>query len=122
MRPSALRWAIVSTPLPVRSSQATRFASRTLKVSSPRGETLMWVAGSAGAVATKAWVHGRLRELTDALAAAEPIGDPGALAYQLAVVVEGVYASAQALGAAGPARRARAMAETLMDAARPSAP
>jgi AcrR family transcriptional regulator len=77
----------------------------------------------AGAVATKAWVHGRLRELTDALAAAEPIGDPGVLADQLAVVVEGVYASAQALGAAGPARRARAIAETLMDAARPpSAP
>lgn len=76
----------------------------------------------AGAVAMKAWVHGRLRELTDALAAAEPIGDPGALADQLAVVVEGVYASAQALGAAGPARRARAIAETLMDAARPSAP
>jgi AcrR family transcriptional regulator len=71
----------------------------------------------AGAVATKAWVHGRLGELTDALAAAEPIGDPGALADQLAVVVEGVYASAQALGAGGPARRARAIAETLMDAA-----
>jgi AcrR family transcriptional regulator len=77
----------------------------------------------AGAVATKAWVHGRLRELTDALAATEPISDPDVLADQLAVVVEGVYASAQALGAAGPARRARAIAETLMDAARPpSAP
>jgi AcrR family transcriptional regulator len=75
----------------------------------------------AGAVATKAWVHGRLRELTDALAAAEPVSDPGALADQLAVVMEGVYASAQALGAAGPARRARTMAVTLMDAARPSA-
>jgi hypothetical protein len=76
----------------------------------------------AGAVATKAWVHGRLRELTDALAAAEPVSDPSALADQLAVVMEGVYASAQALGAAGPARRARSMAVTLMDAARPSAP
>jgi AcrR family transcriptional regulator len=76
----------------------------------------------ARAVATKAWVHGRLRELTDALAADEPIDDPEALADQLAVVVEGVYASAQALGAAGPARRARAIAETLMDAARASAP
>jgi hypothetical protein len=31
--------------------------------------------------------------------------------------MEGVYASAQALGAGGPARRARAIAETLMDAA-----
>ena len=32
--------------------------------------------------------------------------------------MEGVYASAQALGAGGPARRARAIAETLIDAAR----
>jgi hypothetical protein len=68
-------------------------------------------------VATKGWVHGRLRELTDALAATEPVRDPEALADQLAVVMEGVYASAQALGAGGPARRARAIAETLMDAA-----
>ena len=67
----------------------------------------------AGAVATKAWVRGRLGELTAAMA----VGDPDALADQLAVVMEGVYASAQALGAAGPARRARALAETLMDAA-----
>ena len=67
----------------------------------------------ANAVATKGWVHERLRELTDALA----VSDPGALADQLAVVMEGVYASAQALGADGPARRARAIAETLIDAA-----
>ena len=67
----------------------------------------------AGAVATKAWVRGRLGELTAAMA----VGDPDALADQLAVVMEGVYASAQALGAAGPARGARALAETLMDAA-----
>ena len=67
----------------------------------------------AGAVATKAWVRGRLGELTAAMA----VGDPDALADQLAVVMEGVYASAQALGAGGPARRARALAETLMDAA-----
>jgi AcrR family transcriptional regulator len=67
----------------------------------------------AGAVATKAWVRGRLGELTAAMA----VGDPDALADQLALVMEGVYASAQALGAGGPARRARALAETLMDAA-----
>jgi AcrR family transcriptional regulator len=71
----------------------------------------------AHAVATKAWVHGRLRELTAALAATTPLSDAEALADQLAVVMEGVYASAQALGAGGPARRARAIAETLMDAA-----
>src|SRR5215213_8512592 len=53
MRPSAFRWAIVSTPLPVRSSQATRFGPRTRKVSRPRGETLTRASGSAAAVATK---------------------------------------------------------------------
>jgi AcrR family transcriptional regulator len=71
----------------------------------------------AHAVATKAWVRDRLQTLTDALAATTPLSDPGALADQLAVVMEGVYASAQALGADGPARRARAIAETLVDAA-----
>jgi AcrR family transcriptional regulator len=70
----------------------------------------------AHAVATKAWVRDRLQALTDALAATTPLSDPGALADQLAVVMEGVYASAQALGAEGPARRARAIAETLIDA------
>jgi AcrR family transcriptional regulator len=67
----------------------------------------------AGAVATKAWVRGQLGELSTALA----VSDPDALADQLAVVMEGVYASAQALGAGGPARRARAIAATLIDAA-----
>jgi AcrR family transcriptional regulator len=71
----------------------------------------------AHAVATKAWVRDRLQTLTDALAATTPLSDPGALADQLAVVMEGVYASAQALGADGPARRARAIAGTLIDAA-----
>ena len=67
----------------------------------------------AGAVATKAWVRGQLGELSAALA----VSDPDALADQLAVVMEGVYASAQALGAGGPARRARAIAATLIDTA-----
>jgi AcrR family transcriptional regulator len=67
----------------------------------------------AGAVATKAWVRGHMGELTAAL----EISDPDPLADQLAVVMEGVYASAQALGADGPARRARAIAETLIEAA-----
>ena len=69
------------------------------------------------AVATKAWVRERLQDLTRELSATTPIGDPAALADQLAVVIEGVYASAQALGAAGPARRARGIAEALIDAA-----
>jgi len=75
------------------------------------------VPAHAGAVATKGWVRERLGELTSALAVTAPVSDPGALADQLAVVMEGVYASAQALGADGPARRARAIAETLIDAA-----
>jgi hypothetical protein len=49
--PSALRWDIVSTPLPVRSNHATRLGPRTLNVSSPRGETLTCASGAA--VATK---------------------------------------------------------------------
>ncbi len=71
----------------------------------------------AHAVATKAWVRDRLGELADELAGATSVSDPATLADQLTVVMEGVYASAQALGATGPARRARALAETLIDAA-----
>jgi hypothetical protein len=65
------------------------------------------------AVATKAWVRGRLGELVDAM----QVDDPAALADELTLVMEGVYASVQALGADGPARRARALAEALLDGA-----
>jgi AcrR family transcriptional regulator len=63
------------------------------------------------AAANKAWVRARLGELT--------AGFPGheALADQLAILMEGVYASAQALGAEGPARSARALAEALLPGA-----
>ena len=57
----------------------------------------------AGAVATKAWVRGQLGEL----AAALEVSDPDALADQLAVVMEGVYASAQALGGRRPCAAGR---------------
>lgn len=70
------------------------------------------------AVATKAWVRSRFRELTDELAEITPVDDPAALADQLMLVMEGVYASTQALGAAGPPRQARALAEMLLDAER----
>jgi AcrR family transcriptional regulator len=70
------------------------------------------------AVETKAWVRSRFRDLTDELAETTPVDDPAALADQLTLVVEGVYASTQALGAAGPARQARALAEMLLDAER----
>jgi AcrR family transcriptional regulator len=69
------------------------------------------------AIALKAWVREQLAQLTADLAAETPVGDPAALADQLALVMEGVYASVQALGAEGPARQARRTAETLIDTA-----
>ena len=62
------------------------------------------------AVAVKAWVRARFGELTTALGAPGP--EP--LADQLALVMEGVYASVQALGADGPARTGRAFAAALL--------
>jgi len=65
------------------------------------------------AVAVKAWVRTRFGDFAAALGPpASP--RPDALADQLALVMEGVYASVQALGVDGPARRARAFAEALL--------
>jgi hypothetical protein len=63
----------------------------------------------------KAWVRERLGQLTATLA-----GDGRAelLAGQLSLVMEGTYASAQALTADGPARHARTVAESLLDVSR----
>lgn len=66
------------------------------------------------AVANKAWVRARLGELTDELAETAPVGDPAALADGLALLVEGTYASAEVLGADGPAKQARSAAEMLV--------
>jgi AcrR family transcriptional regulator len=55
------------------------------------------------AVAVKAWVRGRFRELTDM-----ETGD------RLALVFEGAYASTQALGVTGPAAGARDLAGAIM--------
>jgi AcrR family transcriptional regulator len=66
-------------------------------------------AAHRSAVATKAWVRQRFGELTDELPGRSPD-----LADQLSLLMEGVYASAQALGADGPARRARSLAERLI--------
>jgi hypothetical protein len=60
------------------------------------------------AVETKAWVRGRISEL---------VGDD-TLADQLLLVMEGVYASVQALGVDGPARQARGLVDALLTAAR----
>ncbi|GAA0211562.1 TetR/AcrR family transcriptional regulator [Saccharothrix mutabilis subsp. mutabilis] len=62
------------------------------------------------AVATKAWMRARFAELAEELGA----GDPEAVADQLALVMEGVYASVQALGADGPARQARKLVERIL--------
>lgn len=59
---------------------------------------------------TKAWVRERFGELT----AATGLPDPERLADRLALILEGVYASAQALGAEGPADGARALVEDLL--------
>jgi AcrR family transcriptional regulator len=66
----------------------------------------------AAAVAVKDWVRTRLRELVDEL----DVSDAGAVGDQLALVLEGVYASVAALTAAGPATQARAAAEVILDA------
>jgi len=67
------------------------------------------------AVALKTWVRERLGDL---VAKAGPFADPDELADQLMIVMEGVYASAQSMNADGPARRARGLAERLIEAAR----
>jgi hypothetical protein len=48
------------------------------------------------------------------LAASTPVQNPAALADQLALIMEGVYASVQALGTDGPASQARALVETIV--------
>ena len=48
------------------------------------------------------------------LAGSVPIAHPAAVADHLVLIMEGVYGSAQALGAEGPARRARALAGMLL--------
>jgi AcrR family transcriptional regulator len=68
-------------------------------------------------VELKDWVRTRIGELTADVLPASP-GHREALAEQLTLVMEGVYASVQALGVTGPARRARAFAEALLSAAR----
>jgi AcrR family transcriptional regulator len=80
------------------------------------------------AVTMKTWVRDRLGQLTTQLThglrgrlapadqAAETAAGAELLADQLSLVMEGVYASAQALSAHGPARHARALAESLLNA------
>jgi hypothetical protein len=60
------------------------------------------------AVETKAWV----RQQIHALSTSDELAD------QLVLIMEGVYASVQALGVDGPARQARGLVETLLTATR----
>jgi AcrR family transcriptional regulator len=69
------------------------------------------VPAHRNAAANKAWVRRRLGELTAELAG---VPDPEALADRLALLMEGVYASVQALGSNGPARDARGFAEAIL--------
>jgi hypothetical protein len=65
------------------------------------------------AVVLKRWVRDRLGDLTAELAKTAPIGDPDLLADHLALLIEGVYASAQALDATGPAQRPSPVSPTI---------
>ncbi|HVV25043.1 MAG TPA: TetR/AcrR family transcriptional regulator [Pseudonocardiaceae bacterium] len=63
--------------------------------------------GHQQAVRTKQWVRTRFGEL------AAPLGGDQ-LADHLTLLMEGVYASAQAMGTTGPAHQARTLAELLL--------
>lgn len=70
--------------------------------------------GHRHAVAMKHWVRAQLGALADGFAATAPMDDPQALADQLMLVMEGVYATTQAFGPTGPAARARSLVEALL--------
>lgn len=65
-------------------------------------------------VEQKAWLRSRFGELVADYARTVPVEDTEQLADYLALVMEGVYASVQALGDGGPARSARALVERLL--------
>jgi hypothetical protein len=66
------------------------------------------------AVTMKTWVRDRLGQLTAELANRGGVARPELVADQLSVIMEGVYASAQALTAEGPARHARTLVESVL--------
>ena len=72
--------------------------------------------GHESAVRLKKWVCASIRRLVDELCSARPRKsiDAAALADHLTLLFEGVYATVQALGVEGPARRARALAARLI--------
>lgn len=77
------------------------------------------VAGHKHAVALKQWVRARFGDLAEELARTAQVEDPALLADQLTLIMEGVYASVQALGVDGPARHARVFAEAIVPGEKP---
>jgi AcrR family transcriptional regulator len=73
-------------------------------------------AAHVSAQAVKAWVRAKLVELTGQLPGVTR-RKQAVVADQLALVVEGIYASTAALGPEGPARRARSLAALIIDTA-----
>ncbi|MEW9554853.1 TetR/AcrR family transcriptional regulator [Nonomuraea sp. NPDC050783] len=67
------------------------------------------------AVAAKSWLRETLGELTGRLGA----DDPAEMADHLTVVFEGLHASGQSLGPAGPAKRVRGLVEMILSTAPP---
>jgi AcrR family transcriptional regulator len=75
------------------------------------------VAAHRTAVRLKEWVRGRLHRLANAHAASrDEVVDASLLGDHLTLLFEGVYASVQALGARGPAKRARQAVASLLGA------
>lgn len=77
-------------------------------------------AGAAhrNAVTAKTWVHRRFLAMATEYAAQSGRNiDTEALADELTLVFEGIHSTATALGGSGPARRARALAERIIDTA-----
>jgi hypothetical protein len=69
------------------------------------------------AVAHKAWLRALFHSLVDELAQSQRVAGPVGLAEGLALVAEGIYGSAQALGGDGPAGHGRQCAALLLDVA-----
>jgi AcrR family transcriptional regulator len=74
-------------------------------------------AAHRASVRVKEWVRARFKRLArEHLAARAKHADSAVLADHLTLLFEGVYASVQALGADGPAKRARQLAASLLEA------
>jgi len=72
--------------------------------------------GRQHAVAVKVWTRDQLRLLTGKLTDSSSAAEASALADQLLLIMEGVYAAAQSINdAEGPARHAKALVEEITD-------